>query len=152
MTKRREEKVNKAILEIAMNNSTAVCHRGDLKKKKQRQWRLSGTVCLGAKEDAKRSIWTRTTKLIEDIKEKSMVNKIKEQFIKGRKIEDLGSMDLYILANLETFKEEFNLNSEKNKKALEDILEGKKTIYELFGPLDTTLENEVDNLRFSFEQ
>lgn len=32
-TRRREEKVNKAILEIAMNNSTAICHRGDLEKR-----------------------------------------------------------------------------------------------------------------------
>lgn len=81
-----------------------------------------------------------------------MINKIKEQLINGRKVTELGSMDLYTLANIETFKEEFDLDNKKNKKVLEDILEGKKTIYEVFGPLDTTLENGVDNLRFSFEQ
>ena len=80
------------------------------------------------------------------------INEIKKQIINGKDILELGSMELYMLANVATFEEEFDLDNEKNEKILDDILNGKTSPYEAFGPLDTTLEEETDGLRHTFEQ
>ena len=80
------------------------------------------------------------------------INEIKKQIINGKDILELGSMELYMLANVATLEEEFDSDNEENKKKLDSILEGEISLYEAFGPLDATLENEVDGLRYTFEQ
>ena len=80
------------------------------------------------------------------------INEIKKQIMNGKDILELGSMELYMLANVATLEEEFDLDSERNEKILDDILNGKISSYEAFGPLDTTLEEETDGLRYTFEQ
>ena len=80
------------------------------------------------------------------------INEIKKQIINGKDILELGSMELYMLANVATFEEEFDLNNEENNKVLDDVLNGKIDVYEAFGPLDTTLEEETDGLRYTFKQ
>ena len=80
------------------------------------------------------------------------INEIKKQIMNGKDVLELGSMELYMLANVATFEEEFDLDSEKNNKVLDDILNGNVDVYEAFGPLDTTLEEETDGLRYTFEQ